>query len=1458
MKEPSGQKGRRRSLLIEEFIIDRDEDLQKAAKAKLEAIQNSRLKIKIGNDRVLNVRDGVTKVVRTVLSYNAVITAAVAAEPSASLAWGGVAALLPVVSTALSQTNEAIDNLDGIALLLVRFRAIEVIYDLSEHPEKMFTASDRIKELHAQLRTQTINLYAQILEYQADLIEHYSHKQMYRMIKSVGLSSGDKFSDIQTTAASASTTLQTLDSGAIAGVDRQLSSLAESVKEIMDKLVEVNANILDIPKVQRIVGLPRATYAAFDEGPDGFIPPPCHRDTRKEVLGTIRRWAEGESENNECLFWLSGMAGTGKSTIARTVAREFHKQGQLGASFFFSWAQKDRASTEMFFSSLARGLALTVSGFDKCLYESIQNYGEVHQRSLKKQWDHLIFQPLKALEASLLVPLRLVFVIDALDECKGTRAVPDIIRLLLEAKDLERIQLKIFVTSRNEKHIVESLQEKSDVAHLSLEDGSGTSTRDDISVYVKYMLGEIAKSKGLKDWPTEKQTEGLLQLSGQLFIAAATACRFLQSSKFPDRRLTSFLEAKRTPGSGTDPIDDMYRHLLEMAIIGPDHDDFIKLFPKVVGLILVSKEPISISDMETLLGQEEELISFILDSLRSVLIVPQDRNDPIRLFHLSFRDFLIDKTRCQDERFFIDESKAHRRSFENCLKLLSSQLKKDLCELQHPGTLLVEVDRERVIQHIPRVLQYGCQHWTFHLENARISPSDNDEIKEALGFVHEHLLHWIEALALLGRINDAIIGIVNLRNLALDVKNQEFEDFAKDAYRFLLCHRPTIEEAPLQIYYLATVFSPTESLVRNRFSEHFPTWLRKPPPMESYWGLEDQTFATDAHVYASAISFDGRLIAYLSLSGITVWNAITGNLEHTFIDPLGLAQQYFAIFLVFSQDGNDLTAMWKLKRSDDYQMFGWSLITGKPMSSFTERQFNLLSMTELSDWSFPSGGKSWQTRDSDSPMTLGKGQFEVVLSADGTTMSLFNYRRAYPYIGNAHTKQISHILEFDFGITMIRLSATRAAILLEGHHIKVWDLVQNHEIDIQCSGDIFGCLALSSGGLNFAYADGTCVKVLDIDSKKVDHIIELDSYIYSLDFLHGGKLTATYGADRLPLWDLQRPAVGGTPEIWDLVDETRVPEQQSWLHAIMPSGDGTSVAIFPKGSGKEGQGHLGLWAVDDPNEGKEDLRTTDFQTSVDESLALTISPNGMKIAIVKWSNVLELWRFSKEGNEWDLHCTSALAYDAKSHPPHLNFSSDGMRVLSYSDNRYHDDWHLAVWCVDNKDCEFEYQPSTPLLLAVLSHQHGILAMGLCWGEVKIQDLPSKTVRTIMNNGALPECMEFSPQDTRIAIGWDNGQVWIHNIATAETEWILEGHAMLVNALQFCPNDSWREGPFYTVNSKGNWIVHDNKAVMALPPNFSAPHQNSYQEHRANTIAFFSNFTYTDRLVYFMFEGVPRF
>ncbi|ODM15951.1 hypothetical protein SI65_08792 [Aspergillus cristatus] len=74
--------------------------------------------------------------------------------------------------------------------------------------------------------------------------------------------------------------------------------------------------------------LPRVEYAAFNEYKKD-APPPAHccKDTRENILDQIEKWEEGYDEN--CVFWLSGMAGTGKFTIARTVANMFYQKNRL-------------------------------------------------------------------------------------------------------------------------------------------------------------------------------------------------------------------------------------------------------------------------------------------------------------------------------------------------------------------------------------------------------------------------------------------------------------------------------------------------------------------------------------------------------------------------------------------------------------------------------------------------------------------------------------------------------------------------------------------------------------------------------------------------------------------------------------------------------------------------------------------------------------------------------------------------------------------------------------------------------------------------------------------------------------------------------------------------------------------------------------------------------------------------
>jgi hypothetical protein len=64
----------------------------------------------------------------------------------------------------------------------------------------------------------------------------------------------------------------------------------------------------------------------------------CLENTRVDLLREIQKWATDPYGKD--VFWMSGRAGTGKSTIARTVAYELAKQGCLGASFFFRVAKR--------------------------------------------------------------------------------------------------------------------------------------------------------------------------------------------------------------------------------------------------------------------------------------------------------------------------------------------------------------------------------------------------------------------------------------------------------------------------------------------------------------------------------------------------------------------------------------------------------------------------------------------------------------------------------------------------------------------------------------------------------------------------------------------------------------------------------------------------------------------------------------------------------------------------------------------------------------------------------------------------------------------------------------------------------------------------------------------------------------------------------------------------------------
>jgi hypothetical protein len=510
--------------------------------------------------------------------------------------------------------------------------------------------------------------------------------------------------------------------------------------------------------VQQLAKLPRADGAAFNSRLWEHKPR-CLPGTRVNLLDEITKWSRNYS--GPCIYWLNGMAGTGKSTIAHTVARDCYHQERLGGSFFFSRGQGDLSHATKFFTTLAAQLANALPDLRPYICQAIARNPDVFQQSLAEQWKNLIFQPLADLNEALLQSRLFILVIDALDECEDENDIKLILQLFAQAKALGTVQLRIFITSRPETpihlgfrvHIPEAEHQDFVLHHVPQDIIQG-----DISIFLRHELDIIRReSEGRpRGWPGEDKIELLCQKARGLFIYASTACRFIgDQSCDPDDSLSFILKDDYVGQSVTGNLDDMYTKILTHAAIAGDRDreKLNTEFRRIIGSIVILLDPLPPALLDRLLSIPEGTVRRRLRSLHSVLDIPKSQESPIRLLHPSFRDFLLEQRRCSDPRFWINKTKAHDHLFESCLKLMSKQLKMDMGNLQLPGSLKHKVEG---------VIQYACRHWVYHLRQSTIQLYDNCHVHI---FLQEHFLHWIEALCLIGEPSEGILALETLESI---------------------------------------------------------------------------------------------------------------------------------------------------------------------------------------------------------------------------------------------------------------------------------------------------------------------------------------------------------------------------------------------------------------------------------------------------------------------------------------------------------------------------------------------------------------------------------------------------------------------------------------------------------------------------------------------------------------------
>ncbi|KAG8724104.1 hypothetical protein FRC09_000317 [Ceratobasidium sp. 395] len=464
----------------------------------------------------------------------------------------------------------------------------------------------------------------------------------------------------------------------------------------------------------------------------------CTPNTRVELLEQLRTWAYDDQAPK--IYWLNGMAGTGKTTIAYSLCKYLQSVQKLGASFFCSQRLPECRDVNRIVPSISYRLSLFSVPFRHALASVLQDDEDAYNQPLQEQFDALFVKPLQ--ETMDTFPDNVVIVIDALDECDDQGGIAKIITTLLS--HAAGLPVKFFVTSRPEPKIVDQMRKKEAKGarlELRLHELKNAIVRQDITTY---LVAKLAPA-GLSD--TELNV--LVRRSGVLFIYAATVVRFIEFDNFSGykQRLQLVLDASATLTNESDEaLDDLYTAILKTALELKGLTRAEKAAREtLLRHVVCAREPLSLDVMAGLLQADTTVqVSSALRPLQSVLSVSE--SEAIGTLHESFPNYLLNPTR--SGRFYCDPGRHHARMAQQCFYLIKVPNPPfNICNLESSYLLDEEVPDldQRICKAISQALLYACRYWAAHLG---LGDHSHDLLALLYEFLSERLLLWMEVMSL--------------------------------------------------------------------------------------------------------------------------------------------------------------------------------------------------------------------------------------------------------------------------------------------------------------------------------------------------------------------------------------------------------------------------------------------------------------------------------------------------------------------------------------------------------------------------------------------------------------------------------------------------------------------------------------------------------------------------------------
>ena len=465
-----------------------------------------------------------------------------------------------------------------------------------------------------------------------------------------------------------------------------------------------------------------------------------------------------DDPNSPPIFWLHGLAGTGKSTIVRTIGTKADKAGYTTASFFFSRTgaagQRDPGYV---FPTLAHQLAAGDSQLHETIGDAVIGSPDIDSAAAFTQFQTLIATPLHKSKGTG----NILILLDALDECQGVedKRPQEILACLRDNEYHTTPRVRILLTSRPQYYVRRELAGRPQkVVEHDLHQDEESAQRD-VALFLKANLPLIPSELDIsvEDWPREEDVQMLSEKSGSLFIFAKTALRFIGDDQVmdPQQQMDILLGMDHTTVNAYSPLDKLYLEVLENAL-SRDRDDIFIRFRRVVGCIILSQDALAVSEIAKIADCSARQVMATLSRLQSVIqyssppgTAGQCDSDLVpHVYHPSFPDFLIDSKRCSNHNFTIMKPEMHAFIVCRCFELTKGVLHRNILELDDTYVLNRYIPdlKAKVLGCITPEAAYACQFWLSHLLESKRDESILGALHE---FLSERFLWWCEALSLL-------------------------------------------------------------------------------------------------------------------------------------------------------------------------------------------------------------------------------------------------------------------------------------------------------------------------------------------------------------------------------------------------------------------------------------------------------------------------------------------------------------------------------------------------------------------------------------------------------------------------------------------------------------------------------------------------------------------------------------